>query len=79
MEKGVGIMSIRETEEYKKMTSYLACACAEGFCEGEGASEEMQLAAWQYISDTGLWHNLQGFYGRAVNSLLEQGQIEAPV
>lgn len=36
------------------MTPYMACAIAEGFCEGEGASEEEQIEAWQYLIDTGL-------------------------
>ena len=69
------IMDYRETEFYKSMTPYTACAYAEGFCEGEGASEEELRTAWQYIKDTGLWKSLQGFYGRTVHSLLEQGVI----
>jgi len=67
---------MRNTKLYKKMTPYLACAYAEGFCEGEGASEEEQLTAWQYIRDTKPWQNLQGFYGRTVHRLLEEGVIE---
>lgn len=66
----------RDTKLYKSFDSYLACAYAEGFCEGEGATMEEQLIAWQYISDKGLWKGLQGFYGRAVHNLLEQGLIE---
>lgn len=69
-------MSIRETEEYKNMTPYFACACAEDFCDGEDATIEEQRAAWQYIADTGLWRQLQGFYGRTVFSLIESGEIE---
>lgn len=68
----------RETELYKNMTSYQACSLAEGFCEGENATEEERLTAWQWISDTGLWRNLQGFYGRSVNYLLEIEFIEPP-
>ena len=62
--------------EKEPMNSYLACAIAEGFCEGEGASEEEQIEAWQYILDTDLWKNLQGWYGRTVHALLEQGLIK---
>ena len=32
-------------KEKEKMTLYLACARAEGFCEGEGATEEQQIVA----------------------------------
>jgi hypothetical protein len=67
---------MRDTDLYKKMTPYLACAYAEGFCEGEGASEEEVITAFQYIKDTGLWRHLQGFYGRTVHQLLEEGVIE---
>jgi len=38
----------------RKMTPCLACAIAEGFCEGEGASQEEQIEAWQYLVDTGM-------------------------
>ena len=69
-------MNYRATKLYKTMDSYTACSIAEGFCEGEGASEKDQLTAWQYISDRGLWRSLQGFYGRTVASLLEQGIIK---
>jgi hypothetical protein len=71
--------TMRESEFYKKMTDYLACAYAEGFCEGEHATQEDRLIAWQWISDTGLWKHLQGFYGRGVASLIQQGLIEKPV
>lgn len=67
---------MRDTDLYKKMTPYMACAYAEGFCEGEGASEEEVITAWQYIRDTKLWQHLQGFYGRTVHQLLEEGVIE---
>tara|TARA_R100000773_G_C4212858_1_gene111973 strand:+ start:478 stop:762 length:285 start_codon:yes stop_codon:yes gene_type:complete len=58
------------------MTSYLACACAEGFCEGEHATEEQVIQAWQYIHDTGMANHLQGFYGRTINNLINQNIIE---
>ena len=64
-------LNLRSTKLYKGLNSYLACAYAEGFCEGEGASEKDQLVAWQWISDHGTWKHLQGFYGRSVQNLLE--------
>ncbi len=68
---------MRTTDFYKSLDSYKACAYAEGFCEGEGASEEDQLIAWQWIYDTGLWRQLQGSYGRMIfNTLIPQGFIQ---
>lgn len=54
-------------------TPYLATAYAEGFCEGEGATQEEQVQAWQYLIDTGLAWQLQGFFGRTATALIEQG------
>lgn len=69
-------MDYRRTKLYKRLDHYTACSIAEGFCEGEGASEQDQLTAWQYIADTVLWKSLQGFYGRTVANLKEQGVIK---
>ena len=71
--------NIRTSKEYKKMTRYLACAFAEGFCEGEGATEKQQLAAWQYLIDTGACWHLQGFYGRTATALIEEGLCERAI
>lgn len=62
---------------YNSLTPYLATAIAEGFCEGEGATEEQQKDAWQYLHDSGLAYKLQGMFGRTAQSLIEQGIIEA--
>lgn len=58
-----------------KVTSYMATACAEGFCEGEGASTEDQLIAWAYLIKTGMCWNLQGFFGRTANKLIQNNII----
>jgi hypothetical protein len=39
------------------------------------ADEEKTLEAWQTIYDTGLYRHLQGFYGRTVEHLIEQGLL----
>ncbi len=61
------------------MTDFEAVAIAEGFCEGEGASEEQQTEAWQHLVDTGLAWTLQGWFGRTAKALIEAGVIDAPI
>jgi hypothetical protein len=56
----------------REMTSYLATGLAEGFEEG---TEEEIIAAWQYLHDTKLAYQLQGWFGRAVSDLIERGII----
>jgi len=74
--KGVKKMkNIRTSKFYKELTSYKATAIAEGFCEGENATEQEQIIAWQYIYDKKLYLHLQGFFGRTCRDLLEQGII----
>ena len=45
---------------------------AEGFEEG---TEEQIIEAWQYLHDTGLAYELQGWFGRTAQGLLEKGII----
>ena len=71
------LSEIRESEEFKKLNPYLATAIAEGFCEGEDASEREQQAAWQYLHDTGYAYSLQGWFGRNARNLIEQGIINS--
>ena len=54
-------------------TPYLATAYAEGFCEGENATEEERIEAFQYLIDTGLCWQLQGWFGRNATNLIEAG------
>jgi len=58
-----------------KWDSYLATAYAEGFCEGEGATEQEQLEAWAYLIKTGLCWSLQGWFGRNARNLIDNGVI----
>ena len=57
------------------MDSYQAVGIAEGFIEAE--SEEQVIKAWQYLHDTKLGYQLQGFFGRTLNQLLNEGVINA--
>jgi len=68
-------MKLRATKFYKSLDDYNAVAYAEGFCEGEGATELEQLSAWQYIKDNELHRSLQGFFGRTVEDLTNRGLI----
>ncbi len=62
-------------EYYDEMDSYSACMIAEGAEESE--SEEQIHAAWQYLVDTDLCWQLQGWFGRTAVNLIQQGLIEA--
>ena len=55
------------------MDSYTAVSIAEGFCEGENATEAQQIEAWQYLIDTGLCWKLQGWFGRQAKALIDAG------
>ena len=55
------------------MNDYKATGLAEGFIEAE--SEEQIVKAWQYLHDTRLAYNLQGWFGRTARELIENGII----
>ena len=57
------------------ITPYLASAYAECFCEGEGASQLDQIRAWCFLIGTKLVYQLQGWYGRQAQNLIEQGIV----
>ena len=58
-----------------EITMANAVGLAEGWVEG---TREDQLAAWQFLVDTGLVWQLQGWFGRTAASLIEQGLINNP-
>ena len=41
----------------------------------EAYTQEEKLEAWQVLHDTGIGYRLQGWYGRALRSLLSAGLI----
>ena len=55
------------------MDTYQAVGLAEGFIEAE--SEEQVIEAWQYLHDTRIGYGLQGFFGRTLQHLLNEGII----
>ena len=58
-----------------KWTSYLATAYAEGFCEGENASLEEQIEAWAYLIKNKICWELQGWFGRSAQNLIDNDMI----
>jgi len=60
------------TTAAKKLGNFDAVGIAEGWID---ATEEEQIGAWQYLHDTGLAYQLQGWFGRTAQALLEQGVI----
>ena len=53
---------------------YEAVGIAEGFIEAKNDTE--CIAAWQYLIDTGMAWNLQGWFGREANRLIEDGHCK---
>lgn len=70
-------INLRNTKLYKKLNSYLACAYAEGFCEGENATNRQRLIAFQYLHDKNIAYSLQGSFGRIAQELIAQRLIQA--
>jgi hypothetical protein len=57
------------------MDQFNAVGIAEGFIEAD--SEDQVLEAWQFLVDSGLAWQLQGFFGRTATQLIERGLINA--
>lgn len=58
------------------MDAYLATGIAEGFEEAE--DEEQVIEAWQFLVDTGMAWQLQGWFGRQAASMIEAGVLDPP-
>lgn len=57
------------------ISNFDAVGIAEGWIECD--SEEQYLEAWQYLVNTGLAWNLQGWFGRTAQDLIDSGLINA--
>ena len=57
----------------RKMGNYLATGLAEGFEQG---TEQEVVAAWQYLHNTGLAYQLQGWFGRTAQELIKKEIIK---
>jgi len=60
-------------EQTKPMTQFDAVWIAEGL--DESATEERIIEAWQLLHDSGMAYQLQGWFGRTAQQLIEQGVI----
>jgi hypothetical protein len=58
----------------EKMSTFDATMIAEGVQEAE--NEQQYLEAWGLLIRTGMAWQLQGWFGRAANNLIEQGLID---
>ena len=63
-------IEVEKTTDYQ-FDDFDAIGIAEGFIESD--DENQIIAAWQYIKDKRLYLGLQGFFGRMVENLTEQG------
>ena len=63
----------REKKQSPIMDNFTAIGVAEGFMEAE--SEKQWLEAWQHLVDTGLAWQLQGWFGRSAQHLIDEGRI----
>jgi hypothetical protein len=58
------------------MNTFDAVMIAEGVQQVE--SEEQYLEAWQMLINTGMAYQLQGWFRRTANALIEEGHCTAP-
>ena len=58
-----------------KMSVFNATMIAEGVNEAD--DEEQYLAAWQLLVDTGICWQLQGFFGRTAQAMIDNGDLHA--
>jgi len=67
-------------EDGSEITDYLAVGVAEGFEETNAKSDEEAtrdtIKAWSYICGKDLWRTLQGYFGRSVHNLINEGVLD---
>jgi hypothetical protein len=56
-----------------KLSTYNAVGIAEGWIAVDTYDEVLE--AWQFLVNTGLAWQLQGWFGRAAESMIESGEI----
>lgn len=67
------VLNLVERCNGHRFSDFKAISVAEGMEEPE--SQEHYIAAWQYLHDTRLAYKLQGWYGRAVTQLIDEGEV----
>ncbi len=64
-------MDLKVNGKSYEFSSYMATGIAEGFEEADDCYH--YVAAWQYLVLSGLCWSLQGSFGRAAESMINQG------
>lgn len=57
------------------MDTFTATGIAEGFVEPENDAQVVE--AWQFLHDSGVAYQLQGWFGRTAQALIADGTITA--
>jgi len=63
-------MATNDKTETRELDIFTATMIAEGVDE---ADEDTQIRAWQKLIDTGVCWQLQGWFGRTAQNLIENG------
>lgn len=61
-------------ELYNKLDAFTACSIVENFFN-ESWTFADEITAWQWLKDTGVYKQLQGWYSRAIEVLISRGLV----